>query len=216
MPRKGMFIVVEGADGAGTTTQSQRLVERLQTQGQRAHWTREPSDGPVGVMIRQILKGRLVAARGRPVDAQTLAALFAADRLDHLHSEVEPLLAEGTHVVTDRYVLSSLAYQSQECDPAWVRALNERAMAPALTLFLAVRAEIALERRAAASVSLDRFEKLAFQRRVVRAYEQAIDASPEQHVERLDGELAPGAVSEAIWSRVQGLLRRRSSRARRA
>src|SRR4051794_5711725 len=100
----GKLIVLEGIDGAGTTTQAQRLGKHF---GARVHVTREPSDGAAGILIRQILRGEY-----HPYDHTALALLFAADRLDHLKREIEPQLQKGVHVISDRYVISSLVYQS--------------------------------------------------------------------------------------------------------
>src|SRR5690242_1367991 len=109
-----MFIVLEGIDGSGTTTQAARLAQTLQARGARVHATREPSTGPVGRLLRQALTGTLVADE-RPVqlDFCTLALLFAADRMDHVRREIEPALARGEVVISDRYDLSSLIYQSE-------------------------------------------------------------------------------------------------------
>ena len=92
---EGHFIVIEGIDGSGTTTQCSILAERLVARGVPAHTTREPSDGPVGVLIRQILTGRVVVPGrdgARPPGWTTMATLFASDRLDHLEADVIPTL----------------------------------------------------------------------------------------------------------------------------
>src|ERR1700761_1561558 len=94
------FVVIEGIDGAGTTTQSQRLVRALTAHGQSALATHEPSRGPIGLHLREILAER-VPLHGDA--AAQLALLFAADRLDHLGREVRPALVAGTWVICDRY-----------------------------------------------------------------------------------------------------------------
>src|SRR5690349_6199392 len=101
-PGSGLLIAVEGADGAGTTTQCRRLVDWLRASGREAHLTREPSTGPVGALIRQVLAGTHAS-----FDPTALALLFAADRLDHIAREIAPARDRGAVVVTDRYVLSS-------------------------------------------------------------------------------------------------------------
>ena len=93
----GRLIVLEGIDGAGTTTQTSRLVAALGARGVAAHATREPTTGPVGRLLREMLGGA-----HQPVDQTTLGLLFAADRADHLQREIEPELARGTVVVSDR------------------------------------------------------------------------------------------------------------------
>ena len=82
MPR-GHLIVLEGVDGAGTTTQAERLREAFVRRGLPAHVTAQPSQGPVGMLIRQVLSGRLVQNGAKPPSWATMALLFAADRQDH-------------------------------------------------------------------------------------------------------------------------------------
>ena len=111
----GHFIVIEGIDGSGTTTQCSILADRLTEKGLPVHTTREPSDGPIGVLIRQVLTGRVVVSGrqgARPFNWATMATLFAADRLDHLEAEVIPNLTDGVTVICDRYDHSSVAYQT--------------------------------------------------------------------------------------------------------
>src|SRR5262245_41228317 len=139
MPR-GVLIVLEGLDGAGTTTQARRLVDTLIARGRIAHLTREPSDGPVGRVLRALLAGEH-AILGQRIDQATFGLLFAADRMDHLQREVTPALEAGEIVVSDRWYHSSLAYQGTGADRAWIRILNQRARVPDLTIFLRVRAE---------------------------------------------------------------------------
>ena len=206
---RGRFIVVEGIDGAGTTTQARRLGERLKGSGRRVHVTAEPSGGPIGALVRQVLSGRL---RGRApageFDAEALALLFAADRLDHARAEILPALEAGIDVISDRYTLSSLAYQALTTGaPRWIGAINSRAPAPDVTLFLRVGHTVAFARRRSASHAREIFEEAEFQRRVARAYERAIKTLRRagQRVEILDGAAPPDGVSAAI-DRVVGSL----------
>lgn len=193
---RGAFIVFEGLDGAGTTTQARLLCEALAAQGTQVHPTREPSDGPVGVLLRQALAGRLLLRDGKRLTAETLALLFAADRRDHLAAEVEPALARGITVVCDRYLLSSLAYQGQEVDPALVRAVNAGLPAPDLTLFLRVAPEVALRRRSGRAGGDELYEALETQRRVARAYDEAVAELGAAHaIVTVDGEASLAAVT---------------------
>jgi dTMP kinase len=202
---RGRLIVVEGLDGAGTTTQSRLLGERLAAEGRKVHVTAEPSRGPVGALVRQVLTRRVVGGGGG-FDPGALALLFAADRLDHHAVEIAPKLAEGIDVVSDRYTLSSLAYQGLATgDPEWVEAVNARAPAADVTLFLRARPEVALPRRRAASLDREIFELSSFQRRVARSYERAIGQlrAAGQEVVEVDGEASVEAVARAVWTAVQ-------------
>jgi dTMP kinase len=205
---RGRFLVLEGLDGAGTTTQASRLCAWLSARGRTVHLTSEPSRGPLGTGIRQVLSGRLRGAGGGEFDPGALALLFAADRLDHWESEIRPRLAKGQDVVSDRYVLSSLAYQAVATgDAAWVAAINARAPAPDLTLFLRVRPSVALRRRYAATAEREIFEVPEFQRRVHRAYGRAlgrlVDAG--ERVAVLDGERTVERVAAEVARAVESL-----------
>jgi dTMP kinase len=152
---EGHFVVIEGIDGSGTTTQCALLADRLSEKGLPAHTTREPSDGPIGVLIRQVLTGRVVTPSphgARPPTWTTMAALFAADRLDHLEAEIHPNLNDGVAVICDRYDYSSVAYQTVsggggEDISSWVLELNRHARRPDLTLVLDVDPVVAASRR---------------------------------------------------------------------
>ncbi|HJZ84494.1 MAG TPA: dTMP kinase [Polyangia bacterium] len=162
---QGRLIVIEGIDGAGTTTQTRLLVEWLNGSGRPAHATREPSDGPVGRLLREIVRG----GHGE-VSGATMALLFAADRMDHLAREIEPELARGRHVVSDRYYHSSLAYQSEESERAFVEALNAHARRPDLTFLLEVSARDAAARRARAGRAVERYDGPLLQERIAKNY----------------------------------------------
>jgi dTMP kinase len=209
--KRGLFIVLEGLDGAGTTTQAQELVRRLREAGERAHFTAEPSSGPIGSQIRMMLAGRLVGYRGGSWDRRSLALLFAADRLDHLAADIEPKLEAGMHVVCDRYVLSSLAYQSLDNPAPWVAEINRYAPPPDVTFFLRVRATVALKRRQAASPGKgDLFETLPQQKKIERGYERDVGIHGKRHKVRVvDGEQPLEAVSDALWREVERRLARR-------
>jgi dTMP kinase len=207
----GRFVVLEGLDGAGTTTQSRLLGERLRAEGRKVHVSAEPSSGPVGALLRLVLQKRINGGAGDGFDPHALALLFAADRLDHLSSEVLPRLAAGEDVVSDRYTLSSLAYQSLTTGEAgWVEEINGRARAPDLTIFLRVRPGMALGRRRGAGTRPELYEEDAFQRQVARSYERAVVSlqAGGQRIEVLDGEQPVEEVAEAV-ARLVAKLRRR-------
>jgi dTMP kinase len=194
----GRLIVIEGLDGAGTTTQAARLVSYLTSRGMKAHGTREPSDGPVGKLIREMLTGGHAIA-GQKLSQSTFGLLFAADRLDHMQREVEPAMAEGTTVVSDRWYHSSLAYQGTGADRDWIAQLNSRALRPTLTIFLKVRPEVAAKRRSGRSQE-ELFENIEMQREVEAGYRATIAEliANGETIEILDGELSEDQVFAEI------------------
>ncbi len=213
-PRRGRFIVLEGLDGAGTTTQTERLAAALRAEGHAVLTTREPSDGPVGTLIRQALTGRLVLPGGAgPLAPETLALLFAADRTDHLRAKVLPALEAGKVVLSDRYVLSSLAYQGASLPMAWVDAINAHAIPADLTLFVGVAPEVAARRRAVRGEAAELFEADEAQRRIARQYLAAIRRRGErERVVRIDGSQSVEAVTAAALAEVRKLLGRKVRR----
>lgn len=208
---KGRFIVLEGVDGCGSTTQTRRVVERLQSAGRDARSTCEPSEGPVGKLIRAALERRLTASDGsaRRFDWSTLALLFAADRLDHVESSVAPALAEGAAVVSDRYTLSSIVYQSVTAPGvpdavAWISSLNRAALRPDLTVVLDVPADLAAERRRARGGPEELFDALSLQERLAAAYARAEELAPEQRIVHVSG---VGGVEEVTDRLLEAVFR---------
>ena len=195
------FVVIEGLDGAGTTTQTERLARRLSAGGVAVHATREPTDGPIGRVIRASLR----ADPDAPA-VETLPWLFAADRADHLHREIEPALARGEWVVSDRYYHSSLAYQSLTLPLERVHALNADFRAPDLTLFLAVPVEVCLQRlegRPTREIYEER-DRLA---RIAASYDRVMGFLRDrgENIAILDGSASVDAVEAAIAAQVNGL-----------
>ena len=165
----GKFIVLEGIDGAGTTTQAKLLYQSLLKKGISVQLTAEPSTGPIGSLIRKYLKGEEKFAE-RHLGAHILALLFAGDRIDHLSREIFPALEQGKVVISDRYLLSSLAYQSLECELNWVSVINREAPPPDLTVLLDCPAEIALKRIEQRYLWPELFENLEVQKKVREKY----------------------------------------------
>ena len=144
------FIVIEGTDGSGVSTQAERLEKKLRDEGREVHLTKEPTDGPAGAMIRLALAGRLVhpkdVAELQSFEPHTLALLFAADRMDHLYADIIPKLKIGVTVISDRYYLSSYAFQGVDVDVEWLQKINAHCLRPDLTIFLNVDSAICYKR----------------------------------------------------------------------
>lgn len=200
---RGKFIALEGIDGSGKSTQIGRLVRRLSQRGINCRATREPTGRPVGVLIRQALTGQT------PLDPRVIAALYAADRIDHLVNREDglaALVAQGVTVVTDRYYFSSYAYHSVDMDMDWVIGANSVSaglLRPTLTVFLDVPAELAMERIRSGRDHEELFEKEERLRQTRAMYFQAFERlKEEESVAVVDGSGTQDEVEERIWAAV--------------
>lgn len=143
---KGLFIVFEGIDGAGKSTQAKLLAEALEREGRQVYITAEPTPLPSGRALREVLGGKV---KKTPCE---IAIMFAEDRVAHNKDGeigIEKLLAEGVCIICDRYYYSSLAYQGSQCDYEWVRSLNTRCPEirhPDLCVFLDLTPEESMKR----------------------------------------------------------------------
>lgn len=178
---KGLFIVFEGGDGVGKTTQVRHLAEWLREQGQQVLTTHEPGDTAVGLKLRQIV---LDPATG-DVDPRAEALLLAADKAQHLFEKVNPALASGVTVVCDRYVDSMIAYQGvgRELGAGEIADLARWATAgvvPDLTILMDVEPAQAVHRK----TDRDRLEDAgaAFHQRVRRGFLALAEAAPERYL----------------------------------
>jgi dTMP kinase len=205
----GHFVVFEGIDGAGTTTQAALYAEHLRRHRRQVVLTREPSEGPVGALLRLALSGRLSVAGG-PLSAPAMALLFAADRLDHVAHEIEPALRDGAVVVSDRYDLSSIAYQTASAAPgdeadfeAWVRTLNRLALRPDAVVVLEVPPAEAERRRRERGAAPELYESMELQHRIAALYAQADRLLSGDRIVRIDG--APP--TEEVAASVRAALR---------
>lgn len=202
---EGAFVAFEGLDGAGTTTQVERARTYVASETDRSvHASAEPTDGPIGRQIRRCLEGDLDFA------PDTLALLFAADRLDHLREDVEPALERGDVVLVDRYALSSYAYQRAEADadPSWLRTINDRARVPDVTIFLDVPPAVCAERLAADRDDVERFEREETLAEVYDAYQAAIEEERDagHDVRVVDGTADEDSVADAVAEHLADVL----------
>ncbi len=172
------FITFEGPDGSGKTTISRAVTDRLLEQGYAVRYTREPGGSRIAEQIRKII----LDPANTEEDARTEALLYAASRRQHLTDVVLPALEEGIHVISDRFIDSSLAYQGcgRHLGIEEVYAINRFAIEehmPDKTIFLDVPAEIGLARIRANRSSLDRLDRevLQFHEDVFAGYRKVID-----------------------------------------
>jgi dTMP kinase len=202
----GRFIVLEGLDGAGTTTQAKLIHDWLIGVKGICTLTQEPSSGPAGVQLRTILTGRL------KVDPLTIAYVFAADRLDHLYNQksgIKGQLEGGCHVICDRYYLSSLAYQSLDADMGWIYQLNSRCIQPDLTLFLDVSPETCWKRITAnRGTHYEIFEELEKLREIDRRYQLGIEYLQKrgENIHVIKGDRTPEEVFNDLKARILALI----------
>jgi dTMP kinase len=211
---RGRFIVVEGIDGSGGTTQSRRLVESLRALGVDARHTVEPSGGVVGALIRSLLERGLPSSDRRQEPAThwaTMALLFAADRLHHLETEVVPALETGAIVVSDRYDLSSLIYQSLTAPDGsvalpWIRELNRHALRPDLTLVLGLSVDAAEARRRERGGVEELFDARPLQERLADAYARAESFAPGDRLLHVSGAGEVEEVAERVLAAVHAVL----------
>ncbi len=148
----GIFIAIEGIDGAGLSTQARLLYENLLMRGCKVVLTKEPTDGLIGGLIKAALRGEW---RTNPA---TLQLLFAADRSHHVNQQILPALKQGKIVITDRYKYSSIAYGSLDCDREWLIKINSIFPKPHVLIVLDVPAEVALKRIAKSRFGFELFE----------------------------------------------------------
>jgi len=137
---KGILIVIEGLDGAGLSTQAALLAEYLRGKEKKVLLTKEPTSSPIGMLIKSAL------SRNQNVSLFTLQLLFAADRAEHLEHVIEPALRADTIVISDRYILSSLAFGSVDNDLEFLKQINSRFRRPDLTVIIDSPPKVCLER----------------------------------------------------------------------
>lgn len=178
--RSNPFIVFEGIDGSGKSTQIRLLADHFAAQGHRIYRTAEPTEGPAGKLIRQVFSGAY------PADDRVVAGLFVADRLEHiLHAEngMRKALDDGFTVLCDRYYLSSYAYQGVHMPLEWVMQANSMAaelLKPDLHIYLDLSPEKALERIRKGREDRELYETMDNLSRVHGLYAQLIASLSEK------------------------------------
>lgn len=209
-PRRGAFITIEGLDGSGLSTQASLLKDWMEKQGLPAYVTKEPTTGPVGGLIRLVLAKRLSLSRSEADNDAVMALLFAADRTDHLATDITPKLEAGVHVICDRYYLSTFAYQSRSVDLAWLRTLHVRCARPDLTILLDVPPAVCCQRIAEHRWQVELYEQEAILEGVRKRYHEIAGLlRTEGHDIRIvagDGGRSIAQVHAAIIEQVKSIL----------
>ncbi len=194
------FIVLEGMDGAGTTTQMKAIGEAFDQAAVECHATFEPTTSPLGALVRSILGKEYVTT---PL---ALAMLFAADREDHLHNPLNGILRsldKGKVVISDRYLFSSLAYQSVELGFEVVNSLNQFPL-PKFVIYLDTPIEACLARIDARGSQKELFERREFLQHVRDNYELIFADLPEEvSFLRVPGEKSKGEITKLILSHLK-------------
>ncbi|MFH1435825.1 MAG: dTMP kinase [Pseudomonadota bacterium] len=209
----GKLIIFEGVDGGGTTTQANLLRNALLDLDLPVHVTEEPSQGPVGNLIRQILHGRLISVTPTgmgPPSWGVMALLFAADRLDHVESEILLNLRDGINVISDRYVYSSVVYQTvtsgDDANEEWITTLNKYAPPADLIFYLDVDAREAHRRRLARRIGHELYEDSDLQEKIAEKYKKIMNRIKAGRVVMVDGNASVAKVHETCLAEVRPLL----------
>lgn len=204
---KGNFIAFEGIDGSGKSTQVKLLTERMKEEGIYCYTTMEPTDSPIGTLIHQIMTGRIKA------DNKVIAALFAADRLDHLLNDINGIVSkinEGITVISDRYYFSSYAYHSVDMSMDWVIKANEQSsniLKPTVNIFIDVNPDTAIERIAKNRFHQELFEKKSRLVKVREKYLEAFEKLKEtETVIIVDGNKSKQEIADDIREKIKPYL----------
>lgn len=206
--RKNLFIAFEGIDGSGKSTQVKLLTEHLENAGHKVYSTFEPTDSPIGSLIRDVFNHKFEA------DERAIAGLFVADRLDHLLNKTNGLLKkleEGYTVITDRYYLSSYAYHGINMPLDWVIEANSMAaelLRPDLNIYIDISPEVSMQRLTSGRSSMELYENLENLKKVHNMYSEVIKRlKSEENIFITNGGRSPDLVANDIWNHVSNLKR---------
>ena len=202
--KKNLFIAFEGIDGSGKSTQVKLLTVRLEEAGHKVYATFEPTGSPMGRIIRDMFNHRMEG------DHRTIAALFVADRLNHLLESSTGMLRkleEGYTVITDRYYFSSYAYHGVHVDMDWViqaNSLSAGLLRPDLNIFIDISPEVSMERLKKSREAIEMYETYDNLNKVRAKYLEAFEQLKE--VERIcvvEGDRSPEAIAGEVWETVR-------------
>ena len=205
--KKNFFIAFEGLDGSGKSTQVKLLTEKLRAQGLKIYATAAPTNSPIGQIIRDIFKHKMEA------DHRTIAALYAADRLDHLTNKTDGILKkieEDHTVITDRYYFSSYAYHGTHMDMNWVinaNSLSADLLRPDLTIYIDISPEESMKRLNKGRDSIELYESTENLKKVREKYFEAFELLGEKEkIFITDGNRLEKEIATDIWNEVLKLV----------
>ncbi len=188
----GCFIVFEGLDGSGQSTQVALLANRLQKDGLKVHVTKEPTNNLIGGLIRGALTGEWKTSN------HILQLLYAADRGHHLEREILPALEKGYVVISDRYYFSSIAFGSFNVDVRWLTTINQFYRDPDYAFYIRVNPQTALKRIHKSRFEFELFEKEKELTHIAKAYDKLTKKYPV--LRPINGEQAIEDIHEAIYA----------------
>ena len=200
--KKGSFIAFEGLDGSGKTTQFNAIKDKLTTRKIKCKEEKEPSDrNLIGLMIRGIIK----EARGLTVSPVSLAKLFSVDRYEHVVNDIKPYIDKGGHVLIDRFIFSSFAYQGLACSFDEIYFYNRdviELLMPDLTIFIDTDPKVCLRRINNTRVGKELFDKkgMAVREKFFEAIDKLKDTAK---VLVIDGNQPPDVITDEIWKAVE-------------
>lgn len=207
--KRGALIAFEGIDGSGKGTQIELLKKYMKEEGIPYFGTLEPNDSPTGSLIHQIMIGRVQTTN------DVIAALFVADRLDHIQNPVNGILKfvnQGVNVITDRFYFSSYAYQSVDVPMDWIIEANSlctKLIRPDLTVFIDVDPEVTMKRIEKGRRTRELFEETGRLVETRKRYFEAFDRlKDEEHIIVIDGARSPEEVQADVCDAVLPLLTR--------
>ena len=205
--KKNFFIAFEGLDGSGKSTQVKVLAEKLKGRGLKIYTTAEPTTSRIGQIIKDIFKHKMEA------DHRTIAALYAADRLDHLTNKTDGILKkieEGYTVITDRYYFSSYAYHGTHMDINWVinaNSLSADLLRPDLNIYIDISPEESMKRLNKGRAAIELYESIENLKKVKEKYFEAFELlRGMEKISVIDGNRSEKEISNDIWKEVSKLV----------
>lgn len=204
--KRGRFIVLEGIDGAGKTTQAELLEAHLRSLGRRVHRTAEPTPLPTGVALRQALGGAV-----KKTECE-MAVMFVLDRIAHNTHPTEGILAileDGQDIICDRYYYSTLAYQGHSTDYGWTKRMNldcPEILKPDLCIYLDLTPEQSLDRISRGRESVEIYENIDTLSKVRAAFMRVFeDLTQSDRISIIDAYRSPEEIASDIANIVDSL-----------